>query len=278
MNCTQCRESLVSYLEKVPSAPAAEIERHLAECDACRSDAAAICALRDRMVRLGEAAGIAASIEQPVMDRIAQHVREKQEGKPMMITRKRFFSHPWRLSAASIVFAALIGAALILVGRGNRYAFAQTVEAQRNVRSVHVQVESGAGLKQGKDGAFSYRQDSGTTEVWIEVGEDGKPVRLRADTAWSGDGPYIVLWHRDKASVWLMSKNVFWTFKDTDVVSKIPKEIMDPNSVVMALEERVAAGKAQITQVKRTRESPFAPKVLVVNPPRAGRNSRSLRH
>jgi hypothetical protein len=186
----------------------------------------------------------------------------------MMTIRKRLFAHPWRLSAASIVFAALVGAALILVGRGNRYAFAQTVEAHRNVRSVHVLIENGAGLTLGKDGGFSYRQDSGTTEVWIEVGEDGKPVRVRADTDWSsGDGPYTVFWQNDKASVWLRSKKVFWTFKDMNVVSKIPKEIMDPNSVVTTLEERMAAGKAHITQIKLNFESEFSPKVLVMNPP-----------
>jgi hypothetical protein len=269
MNCRQCRKSLVPYLEKVPGAPAAEIERHLAECDACRGEAAAVRALRDRMIQLGEAEGAARSIEPTVMDRIARHSQQKQEGEPMMTIRKRLFAHPWRLSAASIVFAALVGAALILVGRGNRYAFAQTVEAHRNVRSVHVHIDTAARLQLGKDGAFSYPAQSGTTEVWIEIGEDGRPVRLRADTAWSGDGPYTVFWQEDKASVWLVSKNVFWTFKDTkeNVVSRMPKEILDPNSIVKALEERLAAGKAQITKVKRTYESPFDAKVLVVNPP-----------
>ena len=37
MNGRRCRESLVPYLEKVPGAPVAEIERHLSGCVACRS-------------------------------------------------------------------------------------------------------------------------------------------------------------------------------------------------------------------------------------------------
>jgi len=267
MNCKTCRESLVSYLEKVPGAPAAEIERHLAECDACRGEAAAVRALRDRMVRLGEAAGAARSIEQPVMDRIAQHVRQKQEGEPMMTIRKRLFAHPWRLSAASILFAAIIGAMLVLVARGNRYTFAQTVEAHRNVRSVHVQVENGTRLKLGKDGAFSYPAESGTTEVWIEVGEDGKPVRVRTDLAWTADGPKTIFWQDGKASVWMQSKNVFLIINDTRVLSQIPKEFLDPNSLVTALDQRVAAGKAQVSQVKLPYESELNPKVLAVNPP-----------
>jgi len=64
MNCKECRESLVPYLEKVHGAPATEVERHLAECDECRGEAATVRALRDRMVRLGEAEEGARSIEQ----------------------------------------------------------------------------------------------------------------------------------------------------------------------------------------------------------------------
>jgi hypothetical protein len=267
MNCKTCRESLVPYLEKIPGAPAAEIERHLAECDECRGEAAAIRTLSDRMVRLGEAADAAASIEQPVMDRIAQHVQEKQEGRPMMTIRRRFFAHPWRLSAASLVFAALVGAVLIFVGRGDRYAFAQTVEAQRNVRSVHVQVENGTRLKLGKDGTFNYPPESGATEMWIEVGEDGKPVRVRMDMAWTPDGPKTVFWENGKASVWFPSKNAFLTINDMRVVNEVPKEFLNPNSLVTALEERVAAGRAKFTQVKLTYESEWNPRVLVVNPP-----------
>ena len=268
MNCRQCRESLVPYLEKVPGAPVAEIKRHLAECDACRAEEAAITALRDRMIQLGEAEGAAPSIEQTVMDRIARHVQQKEEGKPVMTIHKRFFAHPWRLSAASIVFAALVGAALTLVGRGDRYAFAQTVEAHRNVRSVHVLIENGARLTLGKDGAFAYPSESGATEMWIEVGEDGKPARVRMDMAWTLDGTKTVFWQDGKASVWFPSKNVFLTINDSRVLGEIPKEFLDPNSMVTALDQRVAAGKAQITQVKSPYESisEWVPKVLVVNP------------
>jgi hypothetical protein len=267
MNCRECRESLVSYLEKVPGAPAAEIERHLAECDECRGEAAAVRALRDRMVRLGEAAGAARSIERPVMDRIAQHVRRKQEGKPMMTARQRLFAHPWRLSAASLLFTALLGAAVLLVVRGNRYAFAQTVEAHRNVRSVHVQVEGGTRLNLDPGGAFSYSPEPGAIEMWIEVGEDGKPVRERTDFAWTPDGPKTVFWQDGKASVWFRSKNAFLTTNDAGALSQIPKEFLDPNSLVTALDQRVAAGKAQVSQVKLLYESKRNPKVLVVNPP-----------
>ncbi len=266
MNCRRCRESLVPYLEKVPGAPVAEIERHLSGCVACRSEAAAVRALRNRMIQLGEAAGAAPSIEQTVMDRIARHVQQKEEGKPVMTIRKRLFAHPWRLSAASIVFAALVGAALILIGRGERYAFAQTVEAHRNVRSVHVLIETGARLTLGKDGAFSYPPESGATEMWIEVGEDGKPVRVRMDMAWTPDGPKTVFWQGGKASVWFHSKNGFLTINDTRVLSQIPKEFLDPNAMVKALDQRMAAGKAQITQIKLMYESERNPKVLVVNP------------
>jgi hypothetical protein len=267
MTCRQCRESLVAFLEKIPGAPVAEIERHLAECDACRGEAAAVRALRDRMIQLGETAGAGPSIEQTVMDRIAQHVQQKQEVGPMMTIRERFFAHPWRLSAASIVFAALISAALIFVGRGNRYSFAQTVEAHRNVRTVHVLIENGARLTMGKDGAFTYPPESGATEMWIEVGEDGKPVRVRMDMAWTDDGPKTVFWRDGKASVWFPSKNVFLTINDTRVLSQIPKEFLDPNSMVKALDQRVSAGKVQVSQIKLLYESDLNPKVLVVNPP-----------
>ena len=265
MNCKACRGSLVPYLEKASGAPAAEIERHLAECDACRGEAAAVRALRDRMVRLGEAAGAAGSIEQPVMDRIAQHVQGKQEGEPMMTICRRLFAHPWRLSAASIVFAALVGAALILVGRGDRYAFGQTVEAQKNVRSVHVQVEKGALLTLDKDGTFGYPPESGPTEMWIEIGEDGKPSRVRMDMPWSPAGPKTIFWQDGKASAWLHSKNLFATINDTKVVSDIPKLFLDPNSFVTTLDQRVAAGKAQLTQVKTFYDATWSPKVMVAN-------------
>ena len=267
MNCKTCRESLVSYLEKVPGASAAEIERHLAECDACRGEAAAVRALCERMVRLGEAAVAATSIERPVMDRIARHTQQKQESEPMMTIRRRFFAHPWRLSAASLLFAALVGAALLLVGRGNRYVFAQTVEAHRNVRCVHVQLEAGAQLKRGVLGGFSYPSESDEREFWIEVGEDGKPVRVRLDMAWTLDGPKTIFWHDGKMSIWFPSKNVFLTVTDKNGLNQFPKEFLDPNSIVTALDQRVAAGKAQLTQIKSILESEWEPKVLVVNPP-----------
>ena len=220
------------------------------------------------MVRLGEAAGIRRPSSNRSWARIAQHIRETGGQTDDALHASVSSRIPGGSAPASIVFAALIGAALILVGRGNRYAFAQTVEAQRNVRSRSTsRLESGAGIKRARSGAFSYRQDSGTTEVWIEVGEDGKPVRLRADTAWSGDGPYIVLWHRDKASVWLMSKNVFWQLQGHGRGQQNSERDHGSELRGDGAGGARGGGKAQITQVKRTRESPFAPKVLVVNPP-----------
>jgi len=87
------------------------------------------------------------------------------------------------------------------------------------------------------------------------------------DMAWTLDGPKTVFWQGGKASVWFHSKNGFLTINDTSVVSHIPKEFLDPNSLVTALDQRVAAGRAQITQIKPMIETSWNPKVLVVNPP-----------
>jgi hypothetical protein len=254
---------------------AAAFRKHLAECTACRREVDALKAVRDRLARLGDSVYSSVALERPVMDRIALQGHTVQKGKPMILSLRRIFSRPLPLTAASVAFLALVGGVLFVVfgGRGG-YALAQTVEAQRAVRTVHVTIESGGLLVFGKGGTPEYPPDCGATEMWAELDEAGKVVRVRTDFALTFDGPKVVLWENGKASVWFPAKNVFATVQEPEIVKHIPQDFLNPNDIILRLQQREASGKVKAVDAKFTDEykkwqnsTECAAKVLVVNPP-----------
>ena len=58
MNCAQCKELLVAYIEGLVQGPQAQLIReHLEKCDSCRSEARDIARLHDRLAGNGKAIG-----------------------------------------------------------------------------------------------------------------------------------------------------------------------------------------------------------------------------
>jgi hypothetical protein len=277
MNCAECRDLMVAELEgALDAGRAGMVREHLAGCDACRADADALKAVRERLVRLGESVSSTVALERPVMDKILSHEGHKvQEGRPMFLSLRRVFSHPLRLTAASIALLAIAGVVIFpLLGGHSRYALAQTVEAQRAVRTVHVTVEQGVTLVFGKDGTPEYPLESDATEMWAELDGAGKLVSFRIDRPFTLDGPKIVLWRNGKASVWFPSKNVFDTASIPESARVVPQQFKDPNAMVTDLQKRAAEGKVKIIEAAPTEPYKqyanaleWAPKVLVVNPP-----------
>ena len=283
MNCHEFHKGYIVLLDPDSAEPStrpagksaahAELAEHLKTCRSCGQ-------FYDEITRtvalLRPSTQVSASprFKEKVMDALARQGQRKQEGRPMLRSLSRLFSQPLRLTAASLAFLTLVGGVLFLLLSGHgRYALAQTVEAQRAVRTVHVTIEHGGMLIFAKDGTPEYPSESGATEMWTELDDSGKLVHFRMDMPFTLDGPKIVLWHDGKADIWFPSKNAFVTVGEPEGANLFPKQFKDPSAMVTELQQRAAEGKVKIVEARPTAEykrfgkTEWMPKVLVVNPP-----------
>ena len=137
MNCNECQENLVAYVEGLlDQQQGRDVRAHVQGCPTCRAEAAEIAGLRDRLTANGTSF-TPGSVETVVMDRIARE-RASQLRKRAM--RTKYGKTGWGLAAAAAVAAAFI----IPWGgtNGGRATAAQVlaraIEGLSNLRSVRI--------------------------------------------------------------------------------------------------------------------------------------------
>jgi len=139
MNCAECKEMLVAYLEGLLEDPQKEeVTEHLKDCHACQSESAELTALHGRLVKNGKALSDS-RLEDKVLNQIIQeqNVRLKtarKAGEGLKLRRIIMKSKITRMAAAAaIIFAVLIGIHSIT---GGTVTFAQVIEPILNARTV----------------------------------------------------------------------------------------------------------------------------------------------
>jgi len=139
MNCAECKELLVAYIEGLlDEVEKRSVAEHLKDCASCQAEVEELTNLRDRLVNNGRTVA-QSNLEDVVLNRIVreQNVRLKTAGKAgtaLKLRRIIMKSSITRIAAAAVV--------LIVAGLGIHYimapsvTFADVIEPILNARTV----------------------------------------------------------------------------------------------------------------------------------------------
>ncbi len=138
MNCAECKEILVAYLEGLLADPQKQaVAEHLKDCSSCQAEVKQLTSLRDRLIDNGKVLA-QSDLEDDVLNRIVQeqNIRLKAADKAaagLKLRRIIMKSPITKLAAAAvIIIAVLIG----ILPFGNTVTFADVVEPILNARTV----------------------------------------------------------------------------------------------------------------------------------------------
>ena len=160
MNCADCKEFLVAYVEGLLSEEQKRsITSHLKDCPGCRAELKELTDLHDRLVRNGEALA-QRDLETDVMNQIARVARvqnarlkaAKKAGKGLAVRRNIMRSPIMKFAAAaSIIVAVLVG--LHVFGSGS-IALAEVLEKIEKIKAftykMKMDMSNMPGMPEGK--------------------------------------------------------------------------------------------------------------------------------
>lgn len=231
MTCSECRELLAAYAEKLLDRPAEQaVELHLQDCIACRAEMNGVSELCEELLRDGRIMR-ETSMGASVLKRISRE-NARHEGRSSVVTRFLQTS-AGRVSALAASVAIVVAVLfIILMGRssGTAYALEQTIEANKSVRSIHVKLEGQAEM----------------SDTWAQFDAEGKLEHLRMEFPKTEDGPKVVVWQSDKAEVWFKDKKMAVVVREPEMLKRVTKSFFDPKLAVEELYSEAAAGKAKI--------------------------------
>lgn len=172
MNCAECRENLVAFVEGLlDREEALQCQAHLGGCAACRAEQAAVTRLQQRLVARGQAAA-GVSLVQPVMRRV-RAVQPKQESDSIM--SMLFKRWGFGLGAAAGA-SALVLAVLLLSPKTQATAaevLARGAKAAMRLSSVHLQCRMRSAPAENFAN-INPRQDFTPIELWRECEGQGR--------------------------------------------------------------------------------------------------------
>jgi hypothetical protein len=139
MNCAECKEILVAYLEDLLAEPQKQaVTEHLKDCHTCQAEVKQLTNLQERLISNGRAVA-QSDLENEVLNRIIreQNVRLKaanKAGEGLKLRRLIMRSSVTRIAAAAVIIVAvLIG--IQQFGSGT-VTFAKVVEPILNARTL----------------------------------------------------------------------------------------------------------------------------------------------
>ena len=147
MNCAECQEQLVSYIEHLlDDAQIERVAEHVKGCAGCQAELEALQSLQDRLIADGQAV-TQSDFEEEVMNRIIreQNVRLKSAAQANAGLRLRRFimkSPMTRIAAAALVIVA-VGIGISEIGGGTP-AFAEVVKSILEARTATFRVVTNA--------------------------------------------------------------------------------------------------------------------------------------
>jgi hypothetical protein len=161
MNCVECRELLVGYIERLLDAQQGEtVRRHLKDCPDCRKELKQIMALQNRLVADGHRSS-ANDLENAVMDRIVREqafkLRETNQDKQYVnIWRSIMRSPITKLAMAAVVIITVGLAIYYFAGGGTKSCCAwpliadKVAQIKTCVCRIHIQQSGGAVGQKGQ--------------------------------------------------------------------------------------------------------------------------------
>ncbi len=147
MNCAECQEQLVPYIEQLlDDAQAEQIAEHVKDCPSCQAELEGLQTLQGRLVSHGKAAA-QSDLEEHVMNRIIreQNVRLKsaaQASAGLRLRRSIMKSPMTKVAVAALVIVA-VGIGISVIGSGTP-AFAQVVRSILEARTATFRVVTNA--------------------------------------------------------------------------------------------------------------------------------------
>ncbi len=141
-------------------------------------------------------------------------------------------------AAAVIMIAVILSINLFNESMPSAYAIEQTIEANNNVRYLHIKIYT-ADEKEPREG-------------WLEFDRDGQVTKARINLpAWffPTDGARVIVWKEDIEQVWDKSKNILGTMKaNKDTKEQLTAFLrkVDPRLAVKHIYELESQDKVKI--------------------------------
>jgi outer membrane lipoprotein-sorting protein len=172
MNCAECRDNFVGYIEGLLSEEESlRCRTHLGLCANCRTEYETFAHLQKKLEARGRAAA-SVSIADPVMRRILQN-HTKTEREPIMTTIFR----RWGLGLGAAAGMAVIALIVILTWPQGRANAAETLErgakAAAGLSSIHMQCSLRT-LPDDNFGAIAPDRNFVPIELWKQFGDSPK--------------------------------------------------------------------------------------------------------
>ena len=278
MNCAECKEHLVAYVEGLLTESQEQaIASHLKGCPVCQDELAELTRLRNRLVANGKVLA-ESELEDKVLNRIfrEQSLKLRKVSKlneQLQLWRKIMKSRITKVAAAAvIVIAVVLSLTFLEKSVAPAYALEQTIQASHSVHYLHI-----------INTVVSHDEPM---EFWVEFEPSGQLKNMRFNKpAWMdpGDGATVIVWKDNKAKLWVKKKNFLVTIRDKEIAAEVLRRVeqLDPKFAVERLYEKQEQGKAKIeidepldkskpiivtaTSLKKDDDSPFQRIVLFID-------------
>jgi hypothetical protein len=250
MNCRRFRKQYIDLLLPADDdAKSAELKSHIETCPSC---ARYFAEMNQTLAVLQPSQQVVSSsqFKERVMHRIKEpvmHGNFHADTKNIIphAAGRGFFSGLFRqVAMASAFVAALVYVVLLLFGDllhfHQAYSLDQTLEANRNIRFVHMKAEYDKKVEE---------------EMWAQFNEKGQLIHLLVDYPETEDGHKTVHWMPDnKVQVWFRTKNAINTAAEKDTLGQMKRifERFDPKPMMEKVDKGVKEGKLQLEQQPAT--------------------------
>jgi hypothetical protein len=240
MNCAECKEILVAYVEGLLAEPQKQaVESHLKDCPPCRAELAELIALRNRLTANGKHLA-QSDLENKVLNRIVreQNLKLRKVSKQIQLWRIIMKSRITKLAtAAAIIIIAALSITFLDKSVTPAYALEQTIVANHTVRYLHIR--------------FTDALHDEAKEFWVECDEFGQIKNARMHMPeWDSplDGAKVGIWKQNKVEIYFKKKNMLFVARDKTVADHMLKlvEENDPRLAVKRLQEKQVQGKIKI--------------------------------
>ena len=183
--------------------------------------------------------------DQRILDELLQAQEKSQKIEPTFASlkiRRQIMKSPITKIAAAAVVIIAVTLSIHIWDKSIplAYAIEQTIEANNNVRYLHIKIYA-ADEKEPREG-------------WLEFDRDGQATKARIHLpAWffpaDADGARVIVWKEDIEQVWDKSKNVLGTMKASintkEQLTAFSRKV-DPRLAVKHIYELESQGKVEV--------------------------------
>ncbi|MHC4759451.1 MAG: anti-sigma factor family protein [Planctomycetota bacterium] len=243
MNCQECNEHLIEYIEELlEDQQRSAIASHIERCSNCRAEATRMTDLRKRLLQNGQAFA-QTDLEGAVFDQIvrSQHLKLKEIrkiNKQLNLWRKIMKNPMTKIAtAAAVILIAVLGITFLEKSAPTAYAVEQTIQAYDAIRFLYVK-------------EFKANHDE-PLEFWIKSDDKGQIEKARyylPEHVSPEDGSKLITWSPQKAELFFKRKNGYLIFKSKKIEGMMQRFLRQsqPKLIMEKLLEEQEAGIVDI--------------------------------